>query len=158
VSEPAFVNLTALDTGAEELSNGSTGRLNNGPPKEKEDKTMTNERSTLAKKKRLKAEARKRWTAEAKKHLLGHKIIGVRWMTDREQKSFGWSYAAVVLLLDNGTLLWPSTDDEGNNAGALFGISQSGEDITLPVLGEISCSYEEFRAIFGIEPETTIEK
>ena len=32
----------------------------------------------------------------------------------------GWDYQPLELFLDNGTILTPSMDDEGNNAGALF--------------------------------------
>jgi hypothetical protein len=78
---------------------------------------------------------KQRWKAEAEKHLLGRKIIGVRWMTDSQREELGWYSAAVLFMLDDGTLLWPSADDEGNDAGALFGVSQSGEEITLPVIG-----------------------
>ena len=158
MSESEFGDPTALGAGAEEQTRRSIGLPNKEPPKEKGNKIMAKERTTLPKKRRLKAEARKRWTAEAKKHLLSRKIIGVKYMSDSEQKDCVWSNAAVVLLLDNGTLVWPSADDEGNDAGALFGISESGEDITLPVLGEINCSDEDYRLVFGIEPETTIEK
>ncbi len=76
-----------------------------------------------------------RWRTEAEKHLLGRKIIDVRWMTDDEQDGFAWQNAALMLLLDNGTVIWPSADDEGNDAGALFGLTPAGEDFTLPVIG-----------------------
>ena len=86
---------------------------------------MTNEHAKAVK---------KRWQATAEKHLLGRKIIGIQWMTDLWQQDMGWDNAAVMLLLDDGTLLWPSSDDEGNNAGALFGLQRSGLDFILPVI------------------------
>jgi hypothetical protein len=76
-----------------------------------------------------------RWTALAKLHLAGRRIVAVRWMTASEQEALGWENAAIVMELDNGTLIWPSADDEGNDAGALFGISRSGEELDFPVIG-----------------------
>ncbi len=78
---------------------------------------------------------KQRWQREAQKHLLGRRIAGVRWMTADEQEQLGWDNAAVVLELDDGTLIWPSADDEGNDAGALFGVNAAGDDIDLPVIG-----------------------
>ena len=77
---------------------------------------------------------KKRWQATAEKHLLGRKITAVRWMTDRWQHDMGWDNAAAMLLLDDGTLLWPSSDDEGNTAGALFVLQPDGLDFILPVI------------------------
>jgi hypothetical protein len=77
---------------------------------------------------------KQRWQREAQKHLVGRRIAGVRWMTQDEQEQLGWDNAAVVLELDNGTLVWPSADDEGNGAGALLGFDAAGNDIDLPVI------------------------
>jgi hypothetical protein len=41
-------------------------------------------------------------------------------MGDRDVEALGWDRSAVMLVLDDGTLLYPSSDDEGNDAGALF--------------------------------------
>lgn len=75
-----------------------------------------------------------RWSQHAEKHLLGRTITGVRYLTDKEVETLGWYRAAIVLMLDDGSLLFPSQDDEGNNAGALFGQGKNGEEITLPVI------------------------
>lgn len=69
----------------------------------------------------------------ARKHLLGAKIINVRYMTAGEAAEFGWDNCPVVFELDSGAFYWPSRDDEGNDAGALHG-SYAGSPITLPVL------------------------
>lgn len=74
------------------------------------------------------------WTAYGKKHLLNRKIVKVRYMTDAEVKGFGWTRKPIVLELDNGTVLYPSSDDEGNEAGTLFGTRRRTEDLTFPVL------------------------
>lgn len=82
----------------------------------------------------LRAALKLRWATEAQRYLLGRTIIEVRWMTPAEQESCGWDNAAVVLQLDDGTYLWPAADDEGNGAGALFGLNKRGDDFTLPVI------------------------
>lgn len=60
----------------------------------------------------------KHWTAKLQP-LVGRKIIAVRYMTAAEQQHVGWHRSPVVLQLDDGTLLFPQSDDEGNDAGAL---------------------------------------
>lgn len=79
-------------------------------------------------------ETKMRWTKYAEKHLLGRTITQVCYMTDKEVEQLGWYNAAVVFVLDDGSLIFPSQDDEGNNAGALFGQSPTGDDITMPVI------------------------
>tara|TARA_Y100000310_G_scaffold187660_1_gene187672 strand:+ start:464 stop:727 length:264 start_codon:yes stop_codon:yes gene_type:complete len=75
-----------------------------------------------------------RWNEYAKQHLLGRTIKSVRYLTTEEMKELGWRNRSVVLILDDSTVVWPSTDDEGNNAGALFGSKADGEDLTFPVI------------------------
>jgi hypothetical protein len=72
------------------------------------------------------------WTRTANRLLLNRKIVKVRYMSDEECEAIGFSSKCVVMQLDNGTLIYPSMDDEGNDAGALF--STSEEISTLPVL------------------------
>ncbi len=61
-----------------------------------------------------------RWTTDVAKHLQGRTIKAVRYLNADEMKSMGWFRSAVVLELDDGNSIWPSADDEGNDAGALF--------------------------------------
>jgi len=79
-------------------------------------------------------DSKKRWAKEADKHLLGRKIIGTRYMSNKEVEQLGWYSAALVIMLDNDTVIYPSQDDEGNNAGAIFGNTKDGKEITLPVI------------------------
>jgi hypothetical protein len=79
-------------------------------------------------------EVGRRWSKYAEGHFLGKKIVAVRYLTDKEQESLGWDQSAVVLQLDDGTLIFPSQDDEGNGAGALFGQTKDGKEITCPVI------------------------
>ena len=54
----------------------------------------------------------------ASKFLVGHKITDVRPLDADERDQMGWS-KGVVIQLDNGTLLIPQSDDEGNAAGTV---------------------------------------
>ena len=61
--------------------------------------------------------------------LVGRLIVEVRPMSREEVEAEGWddhSTAAMVLLLDDGTILYPSRDEEGNGPGALFGVEANG--------------------------------
>tara|TARA_R110002110_G_scaffold56751_1_gene160902 strand:- start:516 stop:770 length:255 start_codon:yes stop_codon:yes gene_type:complete len=61
------------------------------------------------------------WQDLVNKHLLGRTIIKVKWLSPKEsEKLLGWNDQPCEIFLDNGTILTPSADDEGNNAGAIF--------------------------------------
>jgi len=77
-------------------------------------------------------ELTKKWETVASKVLLNRKIVSVRYMTAKESNAHGWYNRSVVIQLDNGVLIYPSSDDEGNAAGALF-TTHPNEQI-LPVL------------------------
>ena len=55
--------------------------------------------------------------------LVGRRIAEVRAMTKRELEAEGWEPDEIVpvLVLDDGAILFPSRDEEGNGPGALFG-------------------------------------
>ncbi len=58
--------------------------------------------------------------------LAGRTIVAVRKMRAAEAKREGWDLrwahgAPPVLVLDDGQVIYPSADDEGNGPGALFG-------------------------------------
>ena len=72
------------------------------------------------------------WTGTAQKLLVGRKIVNVRYLNEQEVEHMGWYSSTVVIELDNGLLIWPSRDDEGNDAGALF--TTDPEVMTLPVI------------------------
>lgn len=72
------------------------------------------------------------WTERGKKALVGRKIVGFRYLDALELDGLDWHYAAPVLILDDGNVLFPSADDEGNNAGALFTTIEGLE--TIPVM------------------------
>lgn len=60
------------------------------------------------------------WGALAAKALVGRTIVGARYLTEEESRQLGWYNRTVILKLDDGSLIWPSRDDEGNGAGAMF--------------------------------------
>lgn len=60
------------------------------------------------------------WAEKAANVLLGRKIVRVRYVTEQEMRDLYWHKSAVVMELDNGTLVYPAQDDEGNGPGALF--------------------------------------
>lgn len=68
----------------------------------------------------------------ARQRLLDRRIVEVRYLEPDECQRLMWSHTAVVLILDNGTTVYAARDAEGNEAGALHGVSQSGEQFVLP--------------------------
>lgn len=61
-----------------------------------------------------------RWLSIAKEQLLNRKIVGVRYLGNEERDALGWSSRTIVLILDDGNLLFPASDEEGNDGGVLF--------------------------------------
>jgi hypothetical protein len=59
------------------------------------------------------------WAAQFQP-LVGRTIKTARYLTPQEAANCGWRHSTLVLELDDGTLLFPSSDDEGNDAGNLF--------------------------------------
>jgi hypothetical protein len=72
------------------------------------------------------------WEKKAAQVLVGRTIKAVRYLHPEEVENLGWYSRSVVFELDNGTLVWPSADDEGNDAGALFTTDERAD--TLPVI------------------------
>jgi hypothetical protein len=64
-------------------------------------------------------------------NIVGSTIIGIRPMTADEMKAEGWEKREIpmVLVLSSGTILYPSQDTEGNDAGSLFGKTSDGVSI-----------------------------
>ena len=56
--------------------------------------------------------------------------MGFRLMTEAEMEREGWEInAPPVIVLDNGAVIYPSSDSEGNSPGVLFGIVK-GQTVT----------------------------
>lgn len=69
-----------------------------------------------------------------KKKLEGKEIVEARVMTDKEMKEEGFhnvgrGYNPCVLVLDDGTKVFPSKDTEGNGPGCLFGTMPDGQQV-----------------------------
>ena len=61
------------------------------------------------------------WQKKLKKHLVGRTIVKVEWLSPkRTEELLGWTNQPCEIYVDNGTILTPSADDEGNDAGAIF--------------------------------------
>ena len=76
----------------------------------------------------------KHWNEFAKKHLVGKRIGSVRYMSKEEAKEMGWHSRPLAIIFTDGSFIFPSMDDEGNDGGTLFGQTSNGEDIAFPVL------------------------
>ncbi len=64
------------------------------------------------------------------KELIGKKIAKIRPMTAKELDDEGWERthsATSAIELEDGTVIYPSQDDEGNGAGVLFGKDNKGK-------------------------------
>ena len=59
-----------------------------------------------------------------KNPLIGRKIKEVRPMTKKELSAEGWFAECIVIVLDDGTRIYPSADGEGNGPGKLFGTNK----------------------------------
>mgnify|MGYP003679347646 CR=1 FL=1 len=61
--------------------------------------------------------------------MIGKKITAIRAMTSDELETEGWGGdRCVVIELEDGTLIYPSSDEEGNRAGSLFAV-ENGEQV-----------------------------
>lgn len=70
----------------------------------------------------------------ARERLLGRRIVKVRYLNADECRRLMWDRTSVALVLDNGTTVYAARDGEGNDAGALHGITESGEEFVFPEL------------------------
>ena len=63
----------------------------------------------------------RKYTSNIRKHLIGRTITDVKWLSaDESKRLMDWDYQPCEIFLDNGTILTPGADDEGNNAGVIF--------------------------------------
>lgn len=76
------------------------------------------------------------WVKSSENVLLGRTIVKVRYMTPEERDDQMWTHRAIVLELDNGVIVYPSSDDEGNDAGVLLASLDltHGANFGIPVL------------------------
>jgi hypothetical protein len=79
-------------------------------------------------------EMTKHWTNVATKLLRGRTIVQVRYVTDEEIQDTYFAKRGLQIVLDNGTILYPMQDDEGNDFGAVHYQLKDGTDLILPTL------------------------
>jgi len=77
-------------------------------------------------------ELTKHWNKVASDQLLNKRIVSVRYMTESEAFDMGWSGRPIAFQLEDGLWVYPSSDDEGNEGGALF--TSHDSEPTLPLL------------------------
>ena len=65
-------------------------------------------------------ELKTEWGRRATKHLVGKKIVQVRYLNKKEMDDLGWDQIPLVMFFNDGSYMFPSQDDEGNDGGSLF--------------------------------------
>jgi len=68
---------------------------------------------------------------QSAKALIGKKLVDMRQQTETEMELEGWDHPATVLVFEDGTKLYASRDEEGNGAGAMFGVTKQGLEIAI---------------------------
>ena len=76
-----------------------------------------------------------KWNDEVRSRLEGRTIVRAEYAPTDTISEY-WRSRPIVFHLDDGSTWWPSTDDEGNEAGALHGRSTDGEYVILPIIGK----------------------
>lgn len=66
--------------------------------------------------------------AKTKHWLVGRRVKVVRPMTEAEIEEEGWHRGGKVIVFDDKSKVYASQDEEGNDGGALFGVSK-GESL-----------------------------
>lgn len=74
------------------------------------------------------------WNEKANDILKGRTIVSVRYATDEEITDNYFAKRGLQIILDNGTILYPMTDDEGNDFGAVHYQLKNGTNSILPTL------------------------
>ena len=72
------------------------------------------------------------WNDRISKILVGRKIVKVEYMSLKDAEDSDWYSRPVQIQLDNGVWLIPTSDDEGNNGGAIH--TNLKNDAVIPVL------------------------
>ena len=73
------------------------------------------------------------WEEKARKLFEGKKIVSVRYMTEKEAEENDMDARPLCFKLNDGTIVIPLSDDEGNNGGA-FQLIKKDQTYLLPVM------------------------
>ena len=65
------------------------------------------------------SDKKKLWAGNIGRTLIGRTIASVRYMNEEEADEMGWDRTPLVIIFGDGTYLFPMSDDEGNDAGAM---------------------------------------
>ena len=81
---------------------------------------------------RSKADIEKYWTELTAKHLVGKKIVKVEYFPKDMMEDMMWHSRPITIHLEDGNIITPQMDDEGNDGGAML---TTFEDLgTIPVI------------------------
>tara|TARA_R110002012_G_C11210137_1_gene561106 strand:- start:107 stop:367 length:261 start_codon:yes stop_codon:yes gene_type:complete len=72
------------------------------------------------------------WTELIAKHLVGKKIVKVEYLPKKQLEEFMWHKRPITIHLDDGSIIAPQMDDEGNDGGAM--LTTFDELGTIPVI------------------------
>ena len=61
-----------------------------------------------------------KWNEACSKFLVGKTVDEVRYMTKDEAKDMDWYSRPLVIFFTDGSHMFSSSDDEGNDGGSLF--------------------------------------
>jgi hypothetical protein len=61
------------------------------------------------------------------KDIIGKKIVNVRPMTPGEARTTGFYKKPFIFVLNDGSLLIPQSDDEGNDGGAVMWLTETDD-------------------------------
>lgn len=61
-----------------------------------------------------------RWIKEISEVIVGKKIKSVSIMTQEDADDIGYDSRPIIIELEDGTLLYPVSDDEGNDGGSIY--------------------------------------
>jgi hypothetical protein len=75
-----------------------------------------------------------KWTKQAQTILKGKTIKAVGYISEKDADDNMYSKRGLMILLDNGTMIYPMSDDEGNDFGAIHYVTKEGANDVLPVL------------------------
>lgn len=59
------------------------------------------------------------WQSRIIKALIGKTIVDTRYLTGNEMNALGWSNRSLVIIFQDGSFIYPTSDDEANDAGAI---------------------------------------
>ncbi len=68
----------------------------------------------------MSSQTERKVTAAALAMLVGRRVVRVQYMPAAEATEVGWSHRPAVLQFDDGTVLYATADEEGNDAGVLL--------------------------------------